>query len=59
MYLLPEFGTRPIHIIKKTDVLAFRSSLAKVTYGKANKHLVSGTHQFDNGTFRYDTKISS
>ena len=39
MYLLPEFGTRPIHLIKKTDVLAFRSSLAKVTYGKANKHL--------------------
>ena len=39
MYLLPEFGTKPIHLIKKTDVLAFRSSLAKVTYGKANKHL--------------------
>ena len=39
MYLLPEFGTKPIHVIKKTDVLAFRSSLAKVTYGKANKHL--------------------
>jgi len=39
MYLLPRFGTKPIHIIKKTDVLAFRSSLAKVTYGKANKHL--------------------
>ena len=39
MYLLPSFGTKPIHIIKKTDVLAFRSSLAKVTYGKANKHL--------------------
>ena len=39
MYLLPCFGTKPIHIIKKTDVLAFRSSLAKVTYGKANKHL--------------------
>ena len=39
MYLLPKFGTKPIHIIKKTDVLAFRSSLAKVTYGKANKHL--------------------
>ena len=31
IYLLPEFGTRPIHLIKKTDVLAFRSSLAKVT----------------------------
>lgn len=39
MYLLPKFDTKPIHIIKKTDVLAFRSSLAKVTYGKANKHL--------------------
>ena len=39
MYLLPKFGNKPIHIIKKTDVLAFRSSLAKVTYGKANKHL--------------------
>ena len=39
MYLLPEFGTKAIHVIKKTDVLAFRSSLAKVTYGKANKHL--------------------
>ncbi|MGP5209225.1 Arm DNA-binding domain-containing protein [Psychrobacter alimentarius] len=39
MYLLPSFGTKPIHLIKKTDVLAFRSSLAKVTYGKANKHL--------------------
>ena len=39
MYLVPEFGTKPIHLIKKTDVLAFRSSLAKVTYGKANKHL--------------------
>ncbi|MGP5495499.1 Arm DNA-binding domain-containing protein [Psychrobacter celer] len=39
MYLVPSFGSRPIHIIKKTDVLAFRSSLAKVTYGKANKHL--------------------
>lgn len=39
MYLIIKFGTRPIHLIKKTDVLAFRSSLAKVTYGKANKHL--------------------
>lgn len=39
MYLLPEFGNKAIHVIKKTDVLAFRSSLAKVTYGKANKHL--------------------
>ncbi len=39
MYLLPEFGTKPIHLIKKTEVLAFRSSLAKVTYGKANKPL--------------------
>ena len=39
MYLLPRFGTKPIHIIKKTDVLALRSSLAKVTYGKANTNL--------------------
>lgn len=39
MYLLPEFNVRPIEGIKKTDVLAFRSSLAKVTRGKANKHL--------------------
>ena len=39
MYLIVKFGTKPIHLIKKTDVLAFRSSLAKVTYGKANKHL--------------------
>ncbi|WP_313597461.1 site-specific integrase [Psychrobacter sanguinis] len=39
MYLLPEFNGRPIEGIKKTDVLAFRSSLAKVTRGKANKHL--------------------
>lgn len=39
MYLLPEFGTKAIHVIKKTDVLAFRSSLAKVTYGKTKKHL--------------------
>ena len=39
MYLIAKFGTKPIHLIKKTDVLAFRSSLAKVTYGKANKHL--------------------
>ena len=39
MYLIIKFGTKPIHLVKKTDVLAFRSSLAKVTYGKANKHL--------------------
>lgn len=39
MYLLPEFNGRPIEGIKKTDVLAFRSSLAKVTRGKTNKHL--------------------
>ena len=39
MYLLPEFKNRPIEGIKKTDVLAFRSSLAKVTRGKTNKHL--------------------
>ncbi|WP_296405282.1 site-specific integrase [Psychrobacter sp.] len=39
LYLIPTFGSRPLHLIKKTDVLAFRSSLAKVTYGKTNKHL--------------------
>ncbi|WP_201583388.1 Arm DNA-binding domain-containing protein [Psychrobacter jeotgali] len=33
-YLLPEFGGKAVHAIKKTDLLAFRSSLAKVRYGK-------------------------
>lgn len=39
MYLLPEFQGRPIDTIKKTEVLAFRSALAKVTRGKAKKPL--------------------
>lgn len=39
MYLLPYFGNKPLDTIKKTDVLAFRASLAKVTYGKVKKHL--------------------
>ena len=38
-YLIPYFGTKAIHLIEKTEVLAFRSSLGKVTYGKANKPL--------------------
>ena len=38
-YILPYFGSKPIHLIDKTELLAFRSSLAKVTYGKANKPL--------------------
>lgn len=38
-YLIPYFGTHCIAAIVRTDVLAFRSSLAKVTYGKTNKHL--------------------
>lgn len=39
MYLLPEFQGKSIDTIKKTEVLAFRSALAKVTRGKANKPL--------------------
>lgn len=33
-YLVPYFGTKAIHAIKKSDLLDFRSSLAKVRYGK-------------------------
>lgn len=33
-YLLPYFESKAVHSIKKTDLLAFRSSLAKVRYGK-------------------------
>lgn len=33
-YLLPEFSGKAVHAIKKTDLLAFRSALAKVRYGK-------------------------
>ena len=32
-YLTPYFGTIPVINIKKSDILGFRSSLAKVTYG--------------------------
>lgn len=38
-YLLPYFGKRMTALITRTDVLAFRTSLAKVTYGKANRNL--------------------
>ena len=38
-YLIPHFGKRSVVAISRTDVLAFRTSLAKVTYGTANKHL--------------------
>ena len=33
-YLLPAFGDKAVHAIKKTDLLAFRSALAKVRYGR-------------------------
>jgi len=33
-YLIPFFGTIPVINIKKSDILGFRSSLAKVTHGK-------------------------
>ncbi|WP_151722309.1 Arm DNA-binding domain-containing protein [Acinetobacter ursingii] len=32
-YLIPYFGTIPIINVKKSDILGFRTSLAKVTYG--------------------------
>ena len=38
-YLLPNFGKRSVIAVVRADVLAFRTSLAKVTYGTANKHL--------------------
>lgn len=38
-YLVPHFGKRSVVAITRADVLAFRTSLGKVTYGKANKHL--------------------
>lgn len=38
-YLLPHFGKRSVIAVVRADVLAFRTSLAKVTYGTANKHL--------------------
>lgn len=33
-YLIPFFGTIPVINVKKSDILGFRSSLAKVTHGK-------------------------
>ncbi|MGP5663160.1 Arm DNA-binding domain-containing protein [Psychrobacter celer] len=40
-YLLPEFGGKAVHAIKKPDLLTFRSSLAKVRYGKDGKSSLS------------------
>ena len=40
-YLLPEFGGKAVHAIKKTDLLTFRSSLAKVRYGKDGQSSLS------------------
>ncbi len=40
-YLLPEFGGKAIHAIKKSDLLTFRSSLAKVRYGKDGQSSLS------------------
>jgi integrase len=38
-YLLPFFGGKPMNLIVKADLLAFRASLAKVTYGKNQENL--------------------
>nr|WP_305079985.1 hypothetical protein [Psychrobacter sp. JCM 18901] len=40
-YLLPEFGGKAVHAIKKPDLLTFRSSLAKVCYGKDGQSSLS------------------
>ena len=40
-YLLPEFGGKAVHAIKKPDLLTFRSSLAKVRYGKDSQSSLS------------------
>ena len=40
-YLLPEFGGKAVHVIKKPDLLTFRSSLAKVRYGKDGQSSLS------------------
>lgn len=40
-YLLPEFGGKAVHAIKKPDLLTFRSSLAKVRYGKEGQSSLS------------------
>lgn len=38
-YLLPQFAKRPLMLIDRADVLAFRASLAKVTHKKTNHTL--------------------
>ena len=40
-YLLPEFAGKAVHAIKKPDLLTFRSSLAKVRYGKDGQSSLS------------------
>ncbi|WP_201580383.1 site-specific integrase [Psychrobacter sp. Pi2-52] len=40
-YLLPAFGSKAVHAIKKSDLLTFRSSLAKVRYGKDGQSSLS------------------
>ncbi|MCC3308812.1 Arm DNA-binding domain-containing protein [Psychrobacter sanguinis] len=42
-YLIPSFGNKAIHVIKKPDLMAFRSSLAKVRYGKDGQSSLSVT----------------
>lgn len=41
-YLLPQFGEHNVSQIQKGDLLAFRSSLAKVRYSRTNKPLSMG-----------------
>jgi integrase len=38
-YLLPFFGVKPMNLIVKADLLAFRASLAKVTHGNNQENL--------------------
>lgn len=40
-YLLPYFGHKAVHVITKPDLLTFRSSLAKVRYGKDSQASLS------------------
>ena len=40
-YLLAYFKTKPLHTIRKSDLLDFRSSLAKVRYGKDGQSSLS------------------
>lgn len=42
-YLIPSFGNKAIHVIKKPDLMTFRSSLAKVRYGKDGQSSLSVT----------------